>query len=55
MRAVKWLPFGLSVLLLVPALAAELKSGKPVGFKGAPAYNPQHVGGPFKGSDRCPV
>lgn len=45
----------LSVCWLLPVLAAELKSGKPVGFKGAPPYNPQHVGGPFKGSDRCPV
>jgi hypothetical protein len=55
MRAVKWLPFVLSALLLVPALAAELKSGKAVGSKGAPPYNPQHVGGPFKGGTDCPV
>ncbi|MCS6859449.1 MAG: hypothetical protein NZT92_03910 [Abditibacteriales bacterium] len=55
MRAVKGLLFVVSAWLLIPAVAEEIKSGKPVGFKGAPAYNPQHVGGPFKGSDRCPV
>lgn len=42
--------------MLLAALAfAEIKSGREVGAKGAPAYNPQHVGGPFKGSTTCPV
>ena len=40
-----------SVLMVALALA-EVESGLQVGA-GVPAYNPQHIAGPLKGTTQC--
>jgi hypothetical protein len=53
MRTFKWMAVLVGALMLVPAFA-EVKSGPGIGG-GAPPYNPNHIGGPFKGKTTCPV
>ncbi len=42
----------IAMMALAAVAFAQVKSGLEVGA-GVPAYNPQHVAGPLKGTNKC--
>ncbi|MBI3268632.1 MAG: hypothetical protein HYZ53_06390 [Planctomycetes bacterium] len=54
MRMASSMVLVLAVALAAAAWAEEVQSGKNVG-ENLPAYDPTHIAGPDKGSNKCPV